>query len=229
MKPFYKSVAVEQRDSAYAVMVDQKPFHTPAGNVLLLNHKKIADQIANEFLNQAEQVNPHAMPVTQYAATVVDRVLPRIAEVKREILSYAAGDAICYWAGNPENLRLREKKIWGRLLAICESESMRFNICLSLNRAPQPVESLEILSARLDDISHWRLGLLMLATSMTGSALVSYLWVTGKINCEELFAAGFLPEIYRSEIAGEDAKTSPHLSGKWGDVVFYDGILEFLH
>ena len=225
MKRFYQSAAVGWNSSTFGVLLDGKSAKTPLGRILALPSFAVAQAIRDEFSAQTDIFNPASMPVMQLACTIEDQVSPRADEIRQEILSYAAGDAICYWAGQPEDLRAREKQVWGATLEKLRQMNMNFHVCLGLNRVPQPQDSLEALQSRLQLLDDWRLGLLHLNMALTGSALAAYLWSGGGMDADELFACGFLPEIYRCQQAGENAKLSPHLKPYWDDIQIYHRVL----
>ncbi|TAH32655.1 MAG: hypothetical protein EYC62_07920 [Alphaproteobacteria bacterium] len=224
MKRFYETALAGYHAKGFCVWLDQKMVRTPQQQTLDLPNLILAKKIAAEFRDQKETIVPAQMPITSWAFSVEDRIAPRLKEVKEEILSYAAGDAICYWAGQPENLRAKEKQIWGGLLARLETEGLKFNICLGVTRADQPSDSIQKLANAMQKMDPWHLGLWLFATNLTGSALASYIWLRGGLTVDEFFAAGFLPEIFRCELAGDDPKQAPHLAPKWQSIQELDWI-----
>ncbi len=224
MKRFYQTAQAGYHAKGFCVWLDQKMVRTPQQQTLDLPNVILAKKIASEFTAQQDVIVPAQMPITSWAFSIADRIAPRLKEVKEEILSYAAGDAICYWAGQPENLRAKEKQIWGAMLSRLESEGMKFNICLGLNRADQPGESIQKLANAMQSMDAWHIGLWLFATNLTGSALASYLWLKSNMSEDEFFAAGFLPEIFRCELAGDDPKQSPHLAPKFQSIQELDWI-----
>ncbi len=229
MKRFYQNAETGFHEDGFGVLLDGKWVKTPMMQRLALPTFAIAKKISDEFARQTEQIVPAEMPAMQFACSIQDRIATRADEVRAEILSYAMGDAICYWAGHPDSLLKREKSVWGGLLNMLEKQGLKFNICLGLNRMDQPPESAELIESYAANLDVWRLGIWVLVTNLTGSALAPYLWLRGEIDADRLYQAGFMPEIYRAEQAGDDPYQAPHLSPKHQSIMDYADMLAALN
>ena len=81
---------------------------TPAKARLAVPSRALADAIAGEWEAQGEQIDPAIMPLTRLASIAIDLVAPRRDEVVAAIAKYAETDLVCYRAGHPPALVLRQ-------------------------------------------------------------------------------------------------------------------------
>lgn len=226
MRRAYKSVGIEYKPIGLTIMLDDRPLRSPAGQELALFHWPWAMVVAAEAAAQGDTINPHTMPVTQTLMTIYDRVRPDPAAAQAELLSYAQHDAICYWAGKPEALREREKTCWGRILDGYAQAGMPWVTVLGLQATAQPSDSVEQFGQQLEKLDFWRLGLVLLLTNLSGSALASYWFASGKLSFDDFRRAAFLPEIYRAEEAGENPVDTPHLPQKFAELQHLTNLLK---
>jgi len=225
LKQRFTNAAVGWSDHGFSVLLDHKYLRSPSGHVLTLPNYAIARAVANEFNAQAEagSISPAAMPVSQLVFTARDRVMDHMDMIRGEVIAYAGADAVCYWSGQTEAMVARQKQYWGQILQLLEQRfGMKFHVCLALTRIDQPSESLDLLREHLNAMDGWQLTLVMLMTGLTGSALVAFLWMIGGLNADEVFAHGFLPEIFRAELAGENSKKISNLMPKIQEITELD-------
>ena len=73
-KRFYRTAAAAIFESGYSVVLDGRPVKTPLGKPLVVSSETLAEAMAVEWMAQEEVIRPHTMPITQLAATVIDKV-----------------------------------------------------------------------------------------------------------------------------------------------------------
>src|SRR5690242_12738552 len=112
MKRFYKSVTVGGDN---AILLDNRPVKTPAGNRLALPTRALAEAIAQEWREQGDAIVPASMPLTKYANATLDGVAQNRALVAAELAGYGGNDLLCYRA-DEEPLAIRQAAQWDMLL-----------------------------------------------------------------------------------------------------------------
>ena len=225
MRRQFKMAGVDFTPGGFAPLLDDNPWRSPLGRDVILPHYAWACAMVAEAAAQGDKIIPDTMPTTQVFLTLLDRVVGAPDAARAEILSYAGHDAICYWAGKPDALRAREKSQWGRIIDGYVAQHMPWTIVLGLQAQPQPQDSLQRLEQALHALDDWRLGLLLLLTNLTGTALGSYWHLAGHLPLDDFRQAAFLPEIFRCDQAGEEAITAPHLLPKFAQLDHLCGLL----
>ena len=116
MKRFYsQSTAVSVADS-WQTHLDGRPVKTPAKAPLSLPTKALAQAIADEWAAQGETIDPHTMPLTQYACSAIDRVRPAKAQIIAGASAFAETDLLAYPTDSPLDLRAQQDAAWIPLL-----------------------------------------------------------------------------------------------------------------
>src|SRR5215469_16640148 len=71
---FYQTVTIAAGESGYAVELDGKAVHTPGRRLLAAPTADLAADLAREWANQGEHIEPANMPLTRLANTIIDGV-----------------------------------------------------------------------------------------------------------------------------------------------------------
>ena len=66
--------------------------------------RPFAEEVAREWADQGELLDPNTMPATRLANAAIDKVRAQRAEVVDMLASYGASDLLCYRAEGPERL-----------------------------------------------------------------------------------------------------------------------------
>lgn len=187
------------------MLLDDRPVRTPAKNELVLPTAALAEAIAAEWQAQGGKIDPASMPLLQLANTAIDRVAPDPAPVVAEILGYAETDLVCHWAPEPPALIERQREIWQPLLDWS---------ALALDAPLQPVAgivaqrqadaALAALRALVEAQTPFRLTGLHLVTVVTGSMVIAFAVLAGRLDADGAWAAAQLEEDYQTERWGED-------------------------
>jgi chaperone required for assembly of F1-ATPase len=110
---------------------------TPARRVLEAPTCALADALAAEWNAQQDVVDPHYMPLTRLANSILDGVVDAPAAVRAEIEKYLASDLLVYRAEGPPGLVARQAQAWDPLIdwrrvharaarvALCRDEGRR--------------------------------------------------------------------------------------------------------
>jgi chaperone required for assembly of F1-ATPase len=217
-KRFYKAAAMEAEEGGFLLRLDGKRAMTPARNPLAVPHRHLAEAIRAEWAGQGEFIDPSAMPVTRLANSAIDGVAARLAEVRAEVLGYAGTDLLCYRAGEPEGLVLRQREAWDPVLAWAEESFGRFVLAEGIVHVTQPEATLEALTAAVQAFDDpFRLAGLSLATTLTGSALIALALAEGAIDVDAAWAAAHVDEDWNIAQWGEDAEAMKRRARRFED------------
>ncbi|BBK30241.1 chaperone required for assembly of F1-ATPase [Stella humosa] len=209
MRRVYKLVAVTAEADGHQVRLDGRPLRTPGRQALLLPHAALAAAIAGEWDAQTDKVRPATMPMTQLAATAIDRVLPDPAAMADAIARFGASDLLCYRAQEPAALVQRQHAVWQPLLdwAALEHDAA-LHVAHGVMPVDQPPAALAALRAAVGRIDPWRLAALSVLTPAAGSLVIALAVVLGRLDAETAWAASQLDETFQIEAWGEDAEAA---------------------
>jgi chaperone required for assembly of F1-ATPase len=202
-------VSVDPDQSGYGVLLDGRPARTPAGRPLRVPTPDLASAIAAEWRAQDAVIDLHAMPLTQLAATALDRVGPDRQAVIESIVDYAETDLVCYWADQPPDLTDRQRQLWAPLLDWAEEQwGVRMAVAAGVMPIVQPAEALDAVRVAIAGLSDLALTALSSAAAAAGSVIVGLALVKGRLDADGAFAVALLDECYQAERWGEDEEAA---------------------
>lgn len=207
MQRFYESVTVETLEaaSAYAVKLDSKPVQTPARNPLQVPSSALAQAIAAEWEAQSGEIAVEAMPLTQVAATALDRISPDTPSYAGQIAAYGETDLVCYRTDNPQPLAARQTAAWQPLVDwAAETFSAPLAVTDGVTPVTQPPDTLTALRDAVAAHDIFEMSALGLATTASGSLIIALALSHGRIDADAAFAAGYLDEIWQAEQWGAE-------------------------
>jgi chaperone required for assembly of F1-ATPase len=207
-KRFYEQVAVKEGDGGFGILLDGKPVRTPGRALLALPSEPAARIVAEEFEAQREEMDIPAMPVLRLANTAIDGVAADPQAVLEDILRFASCDLVCYRAGTPEGLIVRQAACWDPILDWARASlSARMVLAEGVMHVEQPREAIAAIGVHLGLRSDpFRLAALHVMTSLTGSALLALAVEAGEISPREAWTAAHVDEDWNVEQWGEDAE-----------------------
>ena len=205
MKLFYKQAGIASAADGHRVTLDGKPIRTPAKAEMVLPTAALAEAVAAEWQAQGEEIRPADMPLTQLAATAIDRVSKEREAVIEELVGYAETDLLCYHAEEPQDLVARQIATWQPLLDwATETFEAPFQVTAGIMPARQPEPALQGARRALETLSDLELTALASLTAACGSLILALAVRHGQISAEEAFSAAQLDETYQIEQWGED-------------------------
>jgi len=206
-KRFYKIVGVAPVASGFTVTLDDKPIRTPASASLILTHEPLAEAIAEEWRAQGDWIEPDKMPLTRYANTVIDRIVPRREQLVADLVKFATHDLLCYREAVTAALMQRQAVAWGPWLAwAAERYGAELNIGQGVTHIDQPEEAIERLAAAIAAHDAHRLAVLHAGITITGSTVLGLAFVARALDAEAAFAASRVDEAYQAELWGRDGE-----------------------
>jgi len=212
---FWKEVGVEQEGEGWGVRLDGRPVKTPARAALRDPTSKLADDIAKEWRDVDDKIDPRAMPFTGLANAAIDRVASDRQAFASGLANYAEADLACYRAEGPHELVDRQEEQWDKLLAWARRRfDVDFVTTSGLMHVAQPAATVERLSHAVSALDPFRLaGLSPLVT--VGGSLVAALAVLEKaITPEEAWEAVSVDDRWQLEQWGADSEAEAALENR---------------
>ena len=204
-KRFYDTVNLEEGPDGYAILLDKRGVRTPARAELRVAGMVLAKEIAREWDDQGENIDPETMPMTKRANTALDRVCGREAEVVGELVDYAGADLLCYRAENPGDLVELQCAHWDPVLAWAKNNmGAAFKVQAGISHIDQPSQALAIIGNAFADYHPFELAPLHTMTTLTGSALLTLAHAKGHLDADQLWAAAHVDEDWQISQWGED-------------------------
>jgi len=207
MKRIYKAVAVAPADdgAGFAVHLDGRPVRSPGQRPLAVPARTLAEAVAAEWDAQGDEVDAHSMPMTGFAATVLDRVSPQRDFVVTELAGYGGSDLVCYLADEPAELIVRQEAAWAPLRDWAESAfEARLRPTAGIMPVAQSAESLEALHRAVQALGDWELAPLHTLTTITGSLVLGLAVLHGRLDAEAAYTASEVDEAFQIEKWGMD-------------------------
>jgi chaperone required for assembly of F1-ATPase len=207
MKRFYREVEIVEHEGGHGIALDDKLVRSPAKQPLILPTRPLAEAVRNEWAVQGADINPHAMPMMQFASTAVDRVAPRRADCVDELVKYGGSDLLCYRASHPAELVARQETLWQPLL---DWATLTFGAELVVTRGLMPVEqpesALAALKAGVERHHDHALAAVLVTTGLAGSLVIGLALAEGRLSALEAYAISQLDETYQAEVWGLDSE-----------------------
>jgi len=207
MKRFYKEATVATADDGHTILLDGRPVRTPGRALLVLPNRELAEALAGEWAAQGETIRPDAMPLIRLANTVVDQLPAKRHDALVEIEGYATADLLCYRVADPTTLAERQHATWQPWLDWAgDALGAPLVVTTTLEPVPQPQRSLEALRNAAEALDDWRLIGLHAATRLTGSIVLGFALVEGRLEAAPAFATSMLEELYEIEQWGPETE-----------------------
>ena len=205
LKRFWTDVTVTGPEGRHTIALDGRVIKTPAKADLYVPTKALAEAVADEWRGQSERVDPKAMPLTRYANSVIDGIIPNRAAVVETVAAYGGTDLLCYRADTPDTLIARQSERWNPLLDWART---RFDAPLiqveGVMYAEQPAPSLARLKDAVAIYDAFALAGLHDLVAISGSLVIGLAIAEGHVTAEEGFALSRLDEDWQIEHWGVD-------------------------
>lgn len=202
---FYKVVDVDPVEGGFAVRLDARVIKTPKRHSLVLPNEALARQIAAEWEAISGEIDMGHLPLTRLAYGALDKSDEEQALARREIISYAGSDLVCYRAESPDGLVLRQQEVWQPLM---DWAAMQIGLSLKATAGivaiAQPETSLAALACHLSGLSRFELAGLHPAVAILGSAVIALALFQERLNGADAAAASLLDELWQEERWGHD-------------------------
>jgi chaperone required for assembly of F1-ATPase len=210
VKRFWDRAALAEADGAFSVQLDGRPMRLPAGGVLRLDHRPLAQAIVVEWDDiggaKGAEINPTLLPLTQLAATAQFRIAPAPTETATAIAAYGRSDLLCYRADSSPELLERQNAAWQPWL---DWAAARYGAALHVTRGigfvDQSPRALAALASAVAAQDIHVLAALGVMVPVLGSLVLGLAIVEGDLADTEAFRLSCLDELYQEERWGRDA------------------------
>lgn len=228
-KRFYETVSVGNHgDDGFPVLLDDRPIRTPGRQPLAAPVRPLAEALANEWEAQKEEIDPGRMPLTRLANTIIDGVAASQEAVAAEIAKYFGSDLLFYRAASPVELAELQSRHWDPVLDWAyEALGARFVLAEGVTFVAQPDRALAAAQAALPS-DPWRLGGLLSATTLTGSALLALAVAKGRLPAESAWAAAHVDDDWNMAQWGRDELAMQRRDFRWQEMQAAAIVLEAL-
>ena len=221
MKRFYKETAVDEGEGGFRVLLDGRPMRTPVKATLVVPTRSLAEAIAAEWAGVADkaEINAAHLPLTRLAATGIDRVVARRAEVIADTAKYAGSDLLCYRATAPDSLVKLQDEQWQPLLDwAAERHGARLVIAEGIGFVEQAEEAKAKLHEAVSAHGDLALSALYNLTHTAGSVVIALAVSDGRLDAAGAFAAAQMDELYQVDRWGDDPLAEKHREGVRKDI-----------
>ncbi len=210
VRRFYRLAAPSA--DGFGIMLDSRALKTPGGVLFRAPSLALALAVAVEWQAQGERIAPASMPLTQLAFAALDGGARARGERIAYMLKFAETDLCCHRATAPTELVARQALLWDPLLAWGgDTLGAALPVVASVLPAPVPSAAFAALRARAEKLDDFRLMALAHAAGLSGSVLIAFALVEGRLDAEAAFAAAALDELWSLEHWGEDAEARAEL------------------
>jgi chaperone required for assembly of F1-ATPase len=217
------------KGTAFRLLLDAKPVRTPAKKQLLLPTRALADAVAAEWEAQTGRIDLVTMPLTRLANSAIDGVTGREAEVRTDIVKYAASDLVCYRAESPPGLVRLQSQAWDPVLEWArEALGASFHVAKGVMPAAQPAQATASIARAIEAHGAFELACLHVMTTLTGSALLALAHARGRLGPDEAWAAAHIDEDWQISQWGEDAEAKARRERRWQEMQAASRLIELL-
>ncbi len=217
LRRFYKTAEVSEEDGRFVLSLDGRRARTPGRDRLAHASRALMAEVAAEWEQQRETIDPADMPLTRLMNSAIDGVAHTMAETRADILRYAGSDLLCYRAEAPDTLVARQAHGHDPVLRWAADElKARFHVTGGIVHVAQPPEALAAIGAALgayDDPA--ALAALSVMTTLSGSALLALAVAQGFLTPEAAWRAAHIDEDFEIERWGEDAEAMARREARW--------------
>jgi len=206
LKRFYKQAAAGTAPGGYTVRLDGRNIKTPLQHPLIVPTAALAAALAAEWEVQAEEVDPHTMPLNQLVNTMLDKATGHErSAMNAEVVKYAGSDLVCYFATHPADLVARQEALWHPLLGWMSDEyGIVLTTAQGIRYVNQPAESIATVQKRVGALSPADFTVVQAVTGLTGSAVIALAVAAGRLGAQQAYEAAGVDETYQLEKWGED-------------------------
>jgi len=209
---FYKTAATAERNGGFAVTLDERVLKSPKGAAFAAPTRALAEAMAREWEAQTEKIVPASMPITQLAFAAIDWTASSRGERAQYVASFGTTDLLCHRADAPADLVLRQAEAWDAIVAWAR-ETLGVNLPVVEGVVAAAIAPGELckLTAHAEALDDFALTALSQAAGLSGSALVAFALVNGRLTGQEAYAIATLDDEFALERWGEDAEARARL------------------
>tara|TARA_B100000242_G_C43021908_1_gene475611 strand:- start:538 stop:1230 length:693 start_codon:yes stop_codon:yes gene_type:complete len=198
MKNLSNEILIKSHNNIFNLFINNKELKTPNKNKFNFDDKQTPLLIKDEIISQ----NNFDLKKSIYYkifSIVKDKINVNKTIFVNNLMKYAETDLICYWEAGPEELYLLQKKKWKKIFDILKEEKLDFQYTTNIKPIQQKKDALNLLKKKIFKFSDIELSCLTITTEITGSVLLSLLFIDYKLNYDELYENCFLHNLWQSK------------------------------
>jgi len=219
---FWKEVTVEPCETGHAILLDGRNIRTPAKTTVVLPTKALAEEVAAEWRNVEQEIDPADMPMTRRANAALDRVSRQRQEVAEMLASYAETDLICYRATHPAELIRRQAEAWDPLLEwVQDTFEIRLVATSGVIHVSQDTASRQRLGEVVSEMGVFPLTGFHDLVTLTGSLVIALAAIRQYRPLDEMWQLSRVDEAWQEQLWGVDEEAVVQEKHKRAD--FLDG------
>jgi chaperone required for assembly of F1-ATPase len=223
-------VAVEATEGGHRILLDGRPVHSPARQLLVMPNAALAEAVAGEWRAQGETIERAGMGLTRLVSTALDRMPALRGAAIDEALGSAGTDLLCYRAAAPAELVARQERTWQPWLDwLAAVHDARLVVTTAMLLVSQPEAAIVRLRAAIEALDDWRLVGLHGATTALGSLVLGLALLEGEIDAEQALTASLLDELFEIERWGRERDAERRQQALRRDVAAAARLLACLH
>jgi chaperone required for assembly of F1-ATPase len=206
VKRFWTRAEACAVDRGYIILLDGKPLKLPGGE-LALPFAALADAIAGEWAEVAENFTPDDLPLTQLASTSLHRVAAHRASLSAQLIAYGANDLLCYRADAETGLADWQNQAWQPWLDWAERIfGVRLVITSGILPITQPAQAMETFRTRLEVMTDFQIAGLGVIVPPLGSLILGLAVAAGALPPAQACELAHLEELAQEQRWGADAQ-----------------------
>jgi chaperone required for assembly of F1-ATPase len=229
VKRFWTEAQAVPEDGGWGIRLDGRPLMTPARSPLKVPSQALAEAIAAEWTDVADDVDPRSMPLTGLANAAIDRVAPDPAAFARGLAAYGESDLACYRADAPRELVERQAEQWDALLGWARRRfDVDFAVTAGIMHVAQPAATVQRLAHAVGALDPFRLAGLSPLVTIGGSLTAALAVLEGALEPGQAWNAVTVDDQWQLEQWGADAEAEAALENRKRDFLAAARFLELL-
>lgn len=191
-------ILIKYDKGVFNLFINNKELLTPNKNNFDFENKEIVLLIDNEIKSQ-KQLNLNTSIYYKIFSLVKDELRFNKLKFVNSLMRYAETDLICYWESEPKDLYSLQEHNWKNIFDLLKHEKLNFKFTTRIIPIKQKQKTLYLLREKISNLSNLELGSLMITTEISGSVLLSFLFIKNKINSNRLFENCYLHHEWQSK------------------------------
>ena len=194
----FLKLLLKSENGFYNLYLNEVKVKTPEKRLFDFTNKMYPELILSEIKNSKFKNLNESFYYNIYSLAK-DKISTNKFKYVEEVLKYVNTDLICYWEEQPKDIYSLQVKNWKSQLNKLKREELYFNYTTNIMPIVQNLQSIKLLKEKIVNLDFISLSCLLMITQVTGSVLLGYLYLTNKINPNDLFKNAYLHEIWQSE------------------------------
>jgi len=218
MKRFWKEAQPVADAGGWRIELDGRPLRTPARALLVLPTAELAEEVACEWRDSPEVVDPRTMPMTGLGNAALDRVAADGDGFAASLARYGESDLLTYRAESPAGLVERQAAAWDPLLQWARRRfDVDFVVTGGITFVPQPPNTVARLAHAVAALDAFRLAALSPMVTIGGSLVAALAVLEREVSPEQAWSGVSVDDAWQLEKWGSDAEAEAALENRRRD------------